>query len=428
MRVSLGGLSCALAASVLAACSPASSLDGGTGPTCTPSDAGLWAGGPLPPPAVIGSGGPVIPSPRVLPFTWQGDPNSLRLGQFVTELLAAPDFAPVLTQYGVQTVQAASFTTLTGSPPTSDSQLRALLRQYAASYVADGGMASALADTVFLYVLPSDAGYTLTQGSQLLTLCVQALGYHSFLTGPGGTPLVYAVAEECQDVGAPFPDAGIDIATITINHELAEAVTDPFNVDLDPVDDAGSRAAFNQMNRLDWTLAYALSLGGDEIGDLCEFAPWFYRDPAGFMRQSLWSNEAADAGLNPCGGGPYFGAAPEPSALSNLSPTSEPLLGVSLCVGSRREIPITYFGTDPSVSFGVQVLDLVAPIGGLTPWITPTLAPSSGVAGTSGTLTLTVNAYPIASGPSGVAGVLLEGETADGGVASLSPLFILLSH
>jgi hypothetical protein len=250
------------ALAVLAACGPI--VDGSDGGGSAP-DSGFSQAAHMEPVLLTSSGGPILTTPRLLPVIWQDDGYVAQLESYAAELGSSPLLSQ-LAQYGVLSLTATDAGLIPGPlPATLDDQgIRTALREAIAGYTADGGSEASLVQDIFLFVVPQGTVFT----AKTVTLCEQAGGYHSFLKLPDGMPIVYAVAEECA-LQPPYPPSALDVATVMISHEVAEAVTDPLAEDLDASDRATPNPAFNHSSDYAWELV--LGAGG-EVGDLAGVA------------------------------------------------------------------------------------------------------------------------------------------------------------
>jgi len=392
----------------------------GNGPATVVSD-----GGHMLPALLANAGGPVMKTPVMAPIIWANDPNASQLAAFFPDLANSSIFNGQLTQYGLQSLSTEAVTQIAGPLPTSltDADLRNVLKQAVAAAAADGGNVSGLANGLFIFILPEGTGFTATINNQTVALCQQAAGYHSFLTVPNAPPIIYAVGEQCS-LGPPYPSSPFDMGTIMISHEVAEAITDPQELDIDPADQAASQPAWNHTSDYAWQIV--LGEGG-EVGDLCNF-PWtYFRDPGGFAQQHVYSNSAAQAGGDPCGSPLYYGVAPPDGTLQPLAIGQSlhltPLSGLTIPVGQSMTVPLSFFSNLPTDPFQVRVVNLSDPKGdaGL---MTLNLASTQGQNGQVDSLDITVHASGTVSGQAGFEALVLEGYNFDGGIGALWPLLI----
>jgi hypothetical protein len=144
---------------------------------------------------------------------------------------------------------------------------------------------------------------------------------------------------------------------VALSHELIEAATDPY---------PATRPAFNgaDPDHIIWNFAVT---GPGEVGDMCILESYDHqvgRLVGGFWAQRTWSNNAANAGLDPCvpaiPNEVYFGATPDFAVTVPLigeANTSAGGLrdymtpGISVPVGESVTIPVQLFSTAPMANW-----------------------------------------------------------------------------
>jgi hypothetical protein len=155
--------------------------------------------------------------------------------------------------------------------------------------------------TIYLFVLPQgtqvDAGELCCDGTGSIR------GYH-YEVPIGASSVPYAVACNCT-VADNRTFTPLNQLNFAINHELAEAATDPF---------PSTSPAFKQEYQAH--AIWAPATFGGEVADLCTngIDASFIPPGSTYMVQRTWSNAAAMAGTAPCvpvpAGDPYFNSYP----------------------------------------------------------------------------------------------------------------------
>jgi hypothetical protein len=321
--------------------------DGGEG------DAGPYPAASPPPPQVRNGSAPqapgVLTNPQFVHIYFQGDNDPAapvaEIKAFYAGLGASAYWSP-LQEYGVGAPLPAVGVDLSeAAPPTIDDST---IQLWIVSEIDAGHLPQPTENTVYAINYP--LGTTVTYGSQA-TSCQNFGGYHSDLQA-GSMLIAYAVIPRC----APPDRTELQQLTGAASHEMVEASTDPWP-DYDP------GYAYSDQAHVFW----AEATGGTEIGDLCLNDPeaYFQFPDFAYLVQRYWSNEAADAGHDPCvpdyPGEVFFNSAPvlnDPNIPFDLyGLPAFPVLGVNIAVGATATIPLQLYSDAPSSSWTVQVVD-----------------------------------------------------------------------
>ena len=232
-------------------------------------------------PLVTAHGGPVIQNIELVAVYFGDDPLRADLERFNSWIVASDYWTQVGAEYGVQ-----PGTHLPGvhfeSAPASISE--AQIASWIDARVADGSLPKPSANTVFALFYPASTTITRRVGQS----CVAFAGFHgaASVDNPVSTGIVpFTVIPRCSF------EAGDElmIATDVASHEYFEAATVPL-------------LTANTGWFMDGTESGALEawgmLSGPELADLCLNQSYDMID--GFSVNDVWSNEAAQAGNNPC--------------------------------------------------------------------------------------------------------------------------------
>lgn len=322
---------CSLAlAALLAACgsaSPGGPLDAGSydlqrGPDLVPGPVDLAIPLRAPTehpdvPLISWGGGPTLKHPTLVTAVWAGDPLADQRAAFAV-WLAGSTYLDKMSEYGGGRGYADGPRVIRSAPPArlDDSAVGPLLR----ARIAAGDLPAPHADQIYLLYLPASTTSTL----QGMEGCRAYGGYHAAAPTGLSSPaqMVYAIIPAC---GGSY-----DQETVTVSHEVVEAMSDPF-------EGRGYR---------DPDLPYG------EIGDLCTGLSATF-DVAGDGGTSTYvvsryysGRNAADGTVDPCVPVP---AAPYHYFNAGLSPL---VLGLSLDSTNHASdvLQIQPFSFDPSIN------------------------------------------------------------------------------
>jgi hypothetical protein len=295
----------ALTASSVAGCHGSSS----------PAGPAVSSGLTLPP--LPDHGGRVVSDMKVVPVFFAGDTEQANMEGFLNRLAAHTSQGMQAWFNAVQEMKALNTMTIQPSVVLNEAAPVSLsdadVRQFIRDHIFSGAL-PAYTDNNSIYVLYLPLSTRSTLGA--FGGCADYVGYHNHMghflpeSAPipdGGTPsndagvvsdMLYSVILRCPATGWTEKD----IMTSVTSHELAEAATDP---DLDA-----------------WTLDLFHVLDEGEDGDMCAWQPATdpatTTDPAQYVFQRIWSNQADLNGLDPCApqpaSGDYVNAVPIPEA------------------------------------------------------------------------------------------------------------------
>ncbi|GAC1352636.1 MAG: hypothetical protein NVSMB1_17490 [Polyangiales bacterium] len=319
-----------------------------------------------PPLQIVNSGGSVLRSPRIVPITYDGDPNQDDIDDFIASIGCTPYWHAVASEYGIGDATAAAPVHITEPAPAliKDRDLEKWLRTNIEA--KSKGWELPTPNSLYAIHFPSDT--TVTLGGQ--ESCRAFGGYHSSFTLTDGRAISYAVVVDCF--------GGIERVTTASSHELIEAATDPLPL---------THPTYQHPD--DAHLVYSLVSGG-EVGDLCtrpsaSFVPEGYP----FWVQRSWSNLASLNHHDPCvpaAPGVYFNAIPDlPDTVDIKSFFGHKTRGIRIPIGESRTITLDLVSDGPIDPFIVKASDA----SGESPHLTFALSNTSGVAGQKLALTIT---------------------------------------
>jgi len=310
---------------------------------------------PVVPQVVVGKG-PVLVNPVVVPAFFASDGLQAKMESFLGKYVASAEYPAMVGEYG------ASSATLSASVPIMDTAPKAIDDAAIKTWLMgelDGTHPEWPAPTdgtVYMIFYPSTTSITL-QGTKS---CVQFGGYHDDFSMPMGQKVSYAVIPRCS--------AAASVNTVTVSHELVEAITDPYP-NLAP--------AYASVDSLH--MAWMLTSSGGEVGDMCENdpnAPYAAQDLGYMTLQRTWSNATAAKYHDPCvpsvPGTFYFQSTPVlPEtvsvmipALPGLGPLGGQTLhveGVTIPVGQSKTIDVQLWSdADTSGPWKVSAVDVLA--------------------------------------------------------------------
>ncbi len=322
----MGGLAYVIAGTVaLVAC----------GDSVVPPDAPTYPA--FSPPVITIDKGPgsVMPSVRVVPVFFPGDPWRdpivTALGAFVqtTDL-----WRQLVGEYGVGgTTLAPPIDVTTAAPAmTTDAEIDLWLRDRLDGTHPEWGPTDLASRVSTVYVLYYPAS-TIIDGPDGRA-CSDFGAYHDATDISNG--IVYAVMPRCP--GAPPGLSELDGLIGQTTHELVESATDPY----------GTAYNFIAEEHYGW------AVGGTEVSDLCQGTPdAFVRIPGSVVQRS-WSNAAARAFRDPCvpaPDGPWFVTFAEEPDLVRQG--SRQLRGTALTLGVGREIELRLASSSPAEDWEV---------------------------------------------------------------------------
>jgi hypothetical protein len=357
MNAQLSSIAAAIACGALVACGGSSSSStspapdaGGTHEAGPSPEAAVEDSAPPPDPGapsntypafppdfgqLVNNGGLVLTNPVIVAITWDTDPSQASFDQFADTIGETAYWQATCSEYGVGKAACGAVNHVHVSTPApsmmTDQDLQNLVTMNAGGgpaaapvNVGDAGADDAAAgdaqadagqpwpgattSTIYAFFLPPGVSLqTQTRGGSGDACSAGIGGYHSQVT-VGSVTTSYAVVPSCTF--GPGNTAAQQ-TTMSMSHELNEAVTDPHPMDTNPGYVGFDTGHF----AFDWFQEFS-----SENGDACEFfQSSFFEDketsPVAFdyWVQRTWSNKAGPAGHDPCQpapAGPYFNVTP----------------------------------------------------------------------------------------------------------------------
>jgi len=227
-------------------------------------------------------------------------------------------------------------------------------------------------DTIYAFFLAPGTSLQIQAGpgSGTMDACSAGIGgYHDQVT-VGGVTTSYAVVPSCTFPGG---NTAAQQTTMSMSHELIEAVTDP-----DPQQAMPGYIGFDDAHfSFDWFQEFS-----DEVGDACElFKQSFFEDqetsPVAFdyWVQRTWSNKAGPEGHDPCQPAPstpYFNVTPLnldmvtltlPAQLSSNGATQNiQTKGLHIASGATAMLDLGFYSDAPTAGPWTLSYSLGSPI------------------------------------------------------------------
>jgi hypothetical protein len=322
-------------------------------------------------PKVENYGGPVLKNPKFVPIFFSNDdaPTTAALEDFTNKIGGTPYWTAATSEYGVGAGVALPAIHLMEAAPTTISD--DAIQTWLADKITNDPTEFPPNDANTLYVIyyPSTTSIDL-QGS---TSCQEFGGYHSDLPFNGGHA-AYAVVPRCDAFAGM---STLDSATSAGSHELIEAATDPYPMEI---------PAYTLMD--DAHIFWLRVLGGGETGDMCaQFEDSYVNFPElpEYVVQRSWSNKAEKAGHDPCqavldASVPYYNAVPVDKDKIAYSLFGQVIMipGTLINAGETKTIDLDlYSDADTGGPFSVEASDLSSLFGG-TPKLDLSLDESEG--------------------------------------------------
>jgi hypothetical protein len=360
--------------------------DGAPDPHGKPSD--TYPAFPPDLPTLQYGGGTLLKSPVIVSITFNSDTHQKQFDDFGDQIGASEYWKAVTAEYGIGPAVsgASNHVHISTAPPASvtDRDVRNLI---AANAGVTAGWPAATDNSIYVYYAHPSSVVASFGGRDL---CKSGVGgYHSSTT-VGGRRVAYAVLPQCPGGSGAFA------VTSGASHELAEAVTDPFQ---------SSPGYYGFDNpHLAWELWQQFNV---ENGDACEFyVDSFYNelDPAfSYAVQRQWSNANAKAGKSPCAPAdpaqPYFNVSPLDLEnikvdLSSLgSSSSFPTKGYHVGVGETKTFAVGLWSESKRTApFNLKVAEGNPVLGPASPaHLTVSIDMKNGSNGQKAFVTVTVN-------------------------------------
>jgi hypothetical protein len=298
---------------------------------------------------IVDNGGITLSSPVVVAISWNSDSSQAMFDQFSDQIGASKYWATTTTEYGVGPAVSgmANHVHMTTAAPASlaDSDLQGMVTTNAGT-----AWPAATPQSIYAFFLPPGTSLQFGGGGGGGgDACMQGIGgYHDQVT-VGGQTVAYAVVPSCT-FGGNTP--ANEQSTMSMSHELIEAVTDPHPQDNNPgyVGFDPNHFAFDYFQRF-----------SSETGDACEFfRDSFYQQTEtsfSFWVQRTWSNKSGAAGHNPCvpaPAAPYFNVTPLDLTTVNIDesqlggPVNAPTKGVHILGGQTATFQVGFYSDGPT--------------------------------------------------------------------------------
>jgi hypothetical protein len=288
-------------------------------------------------PQIVTLGGRVLPSPAIVPVTYDGDPLRDHIEAY-TAGIGTSSYWNVVAQYGVGPAHSAPPIHIATPAPANidDAQIQTWLAQMLDGTHPEWPMPDG--NTIYTLFYPPGTTYDNLPPSACF------YGNDTSMTLASGVDVPYIIIPRCP----AFPGfTDIDSLDWTISHEYVEESTDPYET------------AYVTMDADH--MAWSFEPNFVEIGDICNY-PFNTTTPAdfGYTVQRAWSNAAAASGGDPCVPAPadrvYFNAAP---VLEDDVPIRGPryqgtpgwqgtTMGVHIPVGETRTVEVDLFSAGPT--------------------------------------------------------------------------------
>ncbi|MEO6954235.1 MAG: hypothetical protein ABI321_20705 [Polyangia bacterium] len=328
----------------------------------------------------------VMATPTVVAVTYDNDTYRADAETFFTQYAASTAWATQTAEYGVGPLTVGTPQHLAGDAPASlsDGAVQELLRMNLASATAPWGAADS--NVAYQFFIPQSVKFDDGNGNahqQGNACCASYGGYHSD-TRVNGVDISYAIICECGPNGGPTTP--LQDITTTSNHELVEAVTDPFS------------GTPGYTNPSDDFFGFSLVTEG-EVADMCEFATTAEWKPTDmdYTIQRTWSNLAAAAGHDPCvgdGATPYFEAIPYLPDTVDIG-QGEKVKSLNIAVGTTGSMTVRVFSDVPGGSVTLRVDDVYAEFTGGAALLGFVVPPGPFLAGTDVQIQVTVKAQDL---------------------------------
>ena len=298
------------------------------------------------------SGGYVMKNPVIVAVTWDTDTSQASFDTFADTVGGTQYWNAASAEYGVKaaTSGAANHVHISTAPPATlaDADIQALVTANAGK---TAGWPAPTQDTIYAFFLSPGTSLLIQAGpggGAAQDACKQGVGgYHDQVTA-GTVTTSYAVVPSCTFGGQ---NTAAQQSTMSMSHELLEAVTDPQPQNGGYQGFADDSFAFEYFQELQ-----------SENGDACEFfRNSFFENkettpaPFDFWVQRTWSNAAGAAGHDPCvpaAAAPYFNVTPLdltqvgltlPGILTGGAAQNKKTKGVQIAAGKSATFPIGFY-------------------------------------------------------------------------------------
>jgi hypothetical protein len=309
---------------------------------------------------IADNGGYVMKNPVIVAITWNSDASQAMFDSFADAIGTSDYYKQTAGPYGVgpATSGAANHVHMATAAPATlgDPDLQTMVTTNAG---ITAGWPAPTKDTIYAFFLPPGASLNVGGGGPgggggSGDACSQGIGgYHDQVTA-SGIVTAYAVVPSCNFGDAPTVG---DETTLSMSHEINEAVSDP-----EPQENSPGYVGFVPDSfAFDYFQAFQ-----SEDGDACEFFvsgpdSSFYEQkettpPFDYYVQRIWSNPSGAAGHNPCVPVPadaYFNVTPLglqdvnvslPPAVTGASTTTlQPTKGFKVAAGSSGQFQVGFY-------------------------------------------------------------------------------------
>jgi hypothetical protein len=300
-------------------------------------------------------GGYIMTQPKVVAITWNSDTSQASFDTFADTVGGTAYWKATTSEYGPGPAVsgAANHVHTATTPPVQlqDTDLKAMVSSNAGLTT---GWPAPTQDTIYAFFLAPGTSLQVqaspTGGGPTQDACMVGVGgYHDQVTA-SGVMTSYAVVPSCNRGGATTPEQE---TTMSMSHELIEAVTDPQPQTPAYVGFDADHFSFNYFQQLQ-----------AETGDACEFfRSSFFEDketapvPFDAWVQRTWSNASGAAGHDPCvpaaAGSVYFNVTPLdlqpvnvtiPAIVMQLAPGLSPSTkGIVAAAGKPVTFPVGFY-------------------------------------------------------------------------------------
>jgi hypothetical protein len=376
------------------------------------------------------NGGHVMKSATIVAITWNSDPSQASFEGFADAIGQTDYWKAASSEYGVGPAAcgATDHVHITTAAPAqvTDADLQNMVTTNAGK---TAGWPAPTQDTIYAFFLPPGTSLqmqSMGSGGGTGDACAAGIGgYHDEVMA-GSSPTSYAVVPSCTFPGG---QPAAEQTTMSMSHELLEAVTDP-----DPRETMPGWVGFDDAHfAFDWFQEFS-----DENGDACEFfRQSFFEDketsPVAFdyWVQRTWSNKAGRAGHDPCQpapSDPYFNVTPLnlgmvyvtlPTQLTGGAAQNLQTKGLHIAVGDTQVLDLGFYSDAPTSGPWALGYSLGSPLSQTKPtYLTVTLDRTTGQNGEKAHATVKVNSA------GKLKGELLVFRSTLGGLSHYMPILI----
>jgi hypothetical protein len=297
---------------------------------------------PLP---ILGSeGGPVLATSKVVPIYYAADPLASDLSGYFAKLATSGYLARAVAGYGVRSLTIAPPVALADPvpPAVADTDIATWL----VSEIASGALPAAGASTVYQIVYPAATEVSASSyGGASYPTCSP---FNEEAYPASGVPIPFGVVPLCEGFLPSMTDLESDTYGSTGN--VASTVTNPYPYDA---------PAFGEPS---WSGSGWSLFTGTQAGTLCSgLLTERTTTPLdlGYLAATIWSNQAARAGRNPCpdysgAREAYFNAAPDIEGGTNINQFLVAKGLVLPVTGGSVTVPVRLFSDGPTGEWSIS--------------------------------------------------------------------------